>query len=93
MYPLLYTRPLPTRCCSGIFHCQPAERAVDWVYGASDDTDSVCTATALSFRSQCDQSSQPVFSSCSISNPRKPVQSMNRSPATTWPDSSATDSM
>ena len=25
--------PLPTRCCSGMRHCQPASRAIERVYG------------------------------------------------------------
>ena len=32
-YRLQYTMPLPTRCCSGMRHCQPASRAMDRVYG------------------------------------------------------------
>src|SRR5262245_63132843 len=54
---LQYTSPLPTRCWSGMHQRQPAAYAVERVYGAAGRTDSVCTGTALSHGSQCDQSS------------------------------------
>ncbi len=62
-------------------------------YSAAGPAFSVCTGTALSQGSQCDQSSYPECRVCSIRSPRKPVQSMNRSPSTTSPEAIARDSM
>ena len=68
-----------------------ASLAIERVYGIGGSVDAVCTATALSQGSQCDQSSYPACSVCSISMPRKPVQSTNRSPATSSPESIVSD--
>ena len=53
---LLNTWPLPTRCCSGMRHCQPASRAVERVYGVSGVVRTQGTATARSQGSQWVQS-------------------------------------
>src|SRR6187549_3482854 len=47
-YWLLNTRPLPTRCCSGMHQRQPESCAIDLVYGGAAPVNSVCTAAALS---------------------------------------------
>jgi len=49
------------------------------------------TATAESHGNQWLQSSYPACRACSMSNPRKPEQSMNRSPSMTCPSPSVTD--
>src|SRR4051812_9351676 len=38
MYSLQYTWPLPVRDCNGMRHCQPADLAVDRVYGIGSPT-------------------------------------------------------
>ena len=73
-------------------HCQPALRAIDRVSGTSGSARAHGTAIARSHGSQWVQSSKPASSSCSISRPRKPEQSMNRSPATRVPFASTTAS-
>ncbi|MNV49981.1 hypothetical protein D3C71_1419610 [compost metagenome] len=85
------TSPQPTRCCSAICHRHPASWAMARVYGTGGATDSVCTATARSLGNHSCQSSYPVCRVCSVSRPRKPVQSMNRSPSMTCPSSSTRD--
>ena len=71
---------------AGCAIASPAARAVARVIGRRSPLLSHGTAIARSHGSQCDQSSNPAPSVSSISRPRKPEQSMNRSPATRAPD-------